>query len=143
MRYCPFCHRWNLGRPQLCYYCGHSWYIRLCPRGHENPYDAQFCGVCGSADLTDTAGPRPWWSLLAKGVFLGLLILLALSMSYGIFHSPGRILPFFLCICFLLAGYYLAISILPGPLKKVFQSLNKMINKGIVRIFSWFWERIN
>jgi hypothetical protein len=59
MKYCPHCRRWNRGAPVYCNYCGRTWAHRLCPRGHENPADAQFCNQCGRPNLTQVAGTEP------------------------------------------------------------------------------------
>ena len=81
MRYCPNCQRINVGHPLICNYCGRTWYVKLCPRGHANLPDVQFCGECGSTDLSDPAGPKPWWSISFRPVFWVLLILFALSIG--------------------------------------------------------------
>jgi hypothetical protein len=145
MRYCPFCHRWNLDRPQLCNYCGRSWYVRLCPRGHENPADAQFCGTCGSADLTDTAGPRPLWLRLLRAGFLLIIILMVILIVHGFPSIPDLLTslsPFIIAIVFLVIAYYLCLSIVPGPLKRPLLAFNKKIMSVVLRFLGWCWERI-
>lgn len=145
MRYCPYCHRWNAGRPQRCNYCNRTWHIRLCPRSHENPHDAQFCGICGSADLTDTAGPRPWWVWLfwfiKYALLLGLLLLIVLALI-GLAASPRQQLPFILGIALLLFGYGLAMSIMAGPTRRLVRSITDVVNKTLKRYLNWFWEKI-
>jgi len=142
MRYCPHCHRWNLGWPPLCYYCAHSWQVRLCPRGHENPYDAQYCGTCGSADLTDSAGPMPWWIRLIKVTFRCLLLFFLFSFVYGVINSLSlsQFSTLFISLCFLFLAYSLAISILSNTLKKVFLSVNKAINSVLSKIILGIWK---
>jgi hypothetical protein len=145
MKYCPFCHRWNLDRPQLCNYCGRSWYVRLCPRGHENPYDAQFCGLCGSADLTDTSGPRPFWLRLLRAGFLLILILFIVSVVHELARVPellASLAPFIMAIAILLIGYYAALTFLPSPLRIPFSTLNKLVMNGAIRLLQWFWEKV-
>ncbi len=145
MRYCPFCHRWNLDRPQLCNYCGRSWYHRLCPRGHENPPDAQFCGICGSADLTDTAGPRPLWLTILRAILLLILLLLPVTVGVlGLQHISdllAALAPFLIATVMLLMAYHLVLSIFPPPLKKPFQAFNKTVVNFVLRILRWLWER--
>src|SRR5512137_865210 len=123
MRYCPFCHRWNLDRPQLCNYCGRSWYVRLCPRGHENPLDAQFCGTCGSTDMTDPSGPRPWWIRLLRGALLLFLLLILVSLVQGFPRLPDlltALAPLLIALGFLLIAYHLGLAVLPAVLKRPF-----------------------
>src|SRR5262249_47309720 len=68
MRYCPNCKRLNFRRPVICMYCGRTWNVRLCPRGHVNRFDANFCGQCGNTELTDTSGPSPIWIRTIKWI---------------------------------------------------------------------------
>jgi len=145
MRYCPFCHRWNLDRPQLCNYCGRSWYVRLCPRGHENPVDAQFCGICGSTDLTDPSGPRPWWIRLLRGALLLFLLLILVSLVQGFPRFPDLLTahaPMLIALGFLLIAYHLGLAVLPTVLKRPFVALNKLIWGSLERLLLWLWERI-
>jgi hypothetical protein len=145
MRYCPFCHRINIGRPQLCNYCGHTWYVRLCPRGHENPADSQFCGTCGSADLTDTVGPRPWWLWLMKIFLFGALLALMISIlssGMSLSNCVESLLPLFLPICILLTGWYLAMTMLPGPGRRLVQAVNRSLKRVCVSCLVWLWEKI-
>ena len=141
MRYCPHCHRFNSGWPQLCHYCNHSWYIKLCPRGHENPYDAQFCGTCGSADLTDPAGPVPWWVRLTRILLLVGALFLVLSLTQGLLRLPKPMVPFIVSIGLLLVGYHLAVSMLPNFLKRPMTTFNKTVKKGVVIALGWCWEK--
>jgi len=134
LRYCPYCHRLNLGRPVICHYCGRSWYVRLCPRGHENPYDAQFCGICGSADLTDPVEGRPWLIWLLKAMILATLCFFVYSMGYGIFTSHQLrhlFLSSLVCLSILVIGYYISISMLPAPVRRVLR-----------RFHGWLWLKV-
>ncbi len=143
MRYCPHCHRLNPGRPAICHYCGRTWYVRLCPRHHENPTNAQFCGQCGSADLTETAGRKPWWPYLAKIlilVSLFVVFLLALKGFFWSFKGKGlsQIMRFMLALTFLMIGYAIAFSFLPQPARKIFTRINRFFLKGASRALKWF-----
>jgi hypothetical protein len=69
MRRCTACSEFNPGRPAFCGNCGRSFDARLCPRGHRNHRAAQFCGECGSADLSTPAPPA---SLLARASSIAL-----------------------------------------------------------------------
>jgi len=142
MRYCPYCQRFNSGRPQLCYYCGHTWHVRLCPRGHENPPDAQFCGTCGSADLTETSGPRPLWVSLVWIGILAVLVILLTSLPRCRFNltEQGRTLVVAIVILFM--GLHLALSHLPGPIKRPILSINRIIKRVTLSVIIWFWEKL-
>lgn len=142
MRYCPYCHHWNVGRLQLCNYCGRSWHVRLCPRGHANPYDAQYCGVCGSADLTDTAGPRPLWIWLVRvGVVLVFVALLVL-LGRGRPHLTEPIISYMVAIGLLIAGLSLVLSILPNPVRRLLLTINRIAKKMLKRALSWFRDKL-
>jgi hypothetical protein len=143
MRYCPHCHRLNPGHPVICHYCARTWYVRLCPRHHQNPVNAQFCGECGSADLTETAGPRPWWPYFIKILILLFLCAVFFLISKACFLSlKGELLflimRFVFPIIFLFVGYMIALSILPQPVKKLFTKINKFFLKGLSKVILWF-----
>jgi len=147
MRYCPHCHRLNPGRPAICHYCGRTWYVKLCPRGHENPPNAQHCGTCGSMDLTETAGPRPW------GLY-GLKILIALILFVVFFFSTKLIfqsisedtavifLSQIMVTIFLLVGYLIGISILPQSVQGIFKKANRSLLKGALRLMMMFLQKL-
>lgn len=141
MRYCPNCHRWNTGRPQFCCYCGRTWYIRLCPRGHDNPPDTQYCGTCGSADLTDTAGPQPIWIWLIR---IGVLIILALfiiAITRSRFHLSEQFLTFLISIALLIIGLSVILSFLPNPIRRPVLSGLWALKRIGRQIIDWLWEK--
>ncbi|OPY73627.1 MAG: hypothetical protein A4E62_00392 [Syntrophorhabdus sp. PtaU1.Bin002] len=133
MRYCPRCRHFNPGKPPICHFCGATWYVRLCPRGHENPPSAQYCGTCGSTDLSETAGRRPWF-LIAFKLSLWLLAgLFIYSLVSGVGNiSVDQILQGLISItlvpCILLLALWLALSLLPKP---VGQSVRKPVKYGL------------
>lgn len=57
MRYCTNCNRITTGEPLYCHFCGRTFDLKICPRGHTNPRIAQVCAECGSRDLS-TPAPR-------------------------------------------------------------------------------------
>src|SRR6266436_6397241 len=57
MKRCTACFRFHPGTPTFCSYCGRSFDVRICARGHRNPRGVQFCAECGSADLSTPAPP--------------------------------------------------------------------------------------
>jgi hypothetical protein len=142
MRYCPFCQRINLGHPQHCNYCGRTWYVRLCPRGHENPPDSIFCAECGSPELSETSGPRPWWLWLVKIFLFSGIIILFLSIIRHLLRFSVDMLVILLPIFFLFAGYYLAMSILPGPIKKLIMAITKFLKNMCLKLLGIGWDKI-
>ena len=141
MRYCPHCQRLNSGRPQLCYYCGHTWHVRLCPRGHENPPDAQVCGTCGSVELTETAGPRPFWIWIVWiGIFVVLVDLIT-SLSRFSFSLTEQGVTFVIAIILLIVGLNLTFSHLPGAVKRLVSSISRMMKRIIFSVIVWCWEK--
>jgi hypothetical protein len=142
MRYCSFCGRLNPGRPLICHYCGRTWYIRLCPRGHENPPNAQFCGTCGSMDLSETAGPRPWGLYALKILIFAILCLVIFSFGKFVLLSlKGGVLftstKYLFAIILLMIGYCIAISFLPQPIKRMFMRVNGYLLKAIIQAIVW------
>ena len=135
MRYCPHCHRLNPGRPIICHFCGRTWRVRLCPRGHANPFNAQYCGTCGSMDLSDTAGPRLWWPYPVKALIVVIvcIAIILLARSFLLFVDMGDALIFGL----LLAGYLIGVSILPRPIKSIFTHVNHLFLRGMRKVTIW------
>jgi RNA polymerase subunit RPABC4/transcription elongation factor Spt4 len=80
MRYCSNCKKLTAGKPPYCNFCGRSYGVRLCPRGHNNPRAAEACSECGSMELSTPApkgGTMKGFSTVGK--IIGVAILLALS----------------------------------------------------------------
>jgi hypothetical protein len=147
MRYCPHCQRFNPGRPQFCHYCARTWQIRICNRGHENPANVQFCGTCGSADLTETAGPRSWIAiLLLAGLWLliGLSLYLLLAGLIGLFQPPQlyRILPLIMVICLLVMGFQFILNLLPRFMSNGVRIIVGWGRKLIVAGAEWFLRKV-
>jgi hypothetical protein len=125
MKRCNNCFRFSLGKPLFCSYCGRSYGIRICPRGHTSARLAQFCPTCGSAELST---PAPLPSLLSRvslGVvvfFVVALILLVLasvvasiieSTKFSVFAQPLTLLAVVIAIL------YWSTTLLPGRVRKV------------------------
>jgi len=142
MRYCSHCRRLNPGYPVICHYCSRTWYVRLCPRGHENPSNAQYCGTCGSADLSETAGPKPWPIYFIKLLIIFILFITVFSIGKLLFDSvrgqssPG-IPTFIISIVLLIGTYFFAVSMSPQPIKQVLSKINRVITTWIIRMFLW------
>jgi len=123
MRYCPNCRRINEDWPDRCRYCGLTWNVRICRRGHLNPPNAVFCGECGSGDLTDTArggriingifrlfhggGPFPFLMLIVK-LAIPILILCVIAQDLETF------LPLLVALAILIGILKYAVSLLPS-----------------------------
>lgn len=96
-------------------------------------------------DLTETVGRRPWGLYLLKiliitilciGVFLlGKLFFLLLKREVVIL-----IVEFTLVLILLMAGYVIAISILPTPIKKIILKLNQFFLKNIKVVIMEFGQ---
>lgn len=137
MRRCTYCFRFLPGRPTYCAFCGRSFDVRLCPRGHRNPRGATFCAECGSGELS-VATPRPSLLFRFSGValyafaFLIVAILLgsaALSLFYQIdWNALAH--PVFLLIV-MVGILYWATTLLPGPIRRVGQSAGRRIWKSL------------
>jgi|HubBroStandDraft_6_1064221.scaffolds.fasta_scaffold951021_2 hypothetical protein len=84
MRYCTNCKKLTAGKPLYCNFCGRSYGVKLCPRGHANPRAAEACSECGSTELSM---PSPRGSLagfitVSKLIGIGLLLALCGYVVY-------------------------------------------------------------
>jgi hypothetical protein len=129
----------------ICHYCGRTWHVRLCPRGHENPPDAQFCGICGSADLTDTAGPIPFWIWLIRIgtlVILVMVILCIASLDPPEFHLNDQIIAQLIAIAILIFAINISLSVMPVPVRRGVLKFTKILKKWLIRVIGWCWEKV-
>jgi len=91
MKYCYHCNRITTDEPLFCNSCGRSYGVKLCPRLHKNPRNAQACSQCGSRDLSTPAPKAPFWISIA--VFLlslvpgFLLLVVSLLSIMAIVHA--------------------------------------------------------
>lgn len=125
MKRCTYCFRYSIGEHAFCSHCGRSFNVRLCPRGHISPRGADFCGECGSGDLSTPAPPATFlfhlsqWALrvtLALTVIIvALLAVLALIYTLNWSAIAPRLLWLVLTVAFL----YWTTTLLPGPIRKV------------------------
>jgi hypothetical protein len=115
--------------------------MRYC-RGHENPPDAQFCGSCGSADLTETAGPVPWWLWLIRIGIIGLFVFLIASLGDIQFRLTEQHLSYVISIFILLFAIHMALSQIPGPVRRIVQSMIRILKKWSLATLVWLWERL-
>jgi hypothetical protein len=77
MKYCYNCNRATIGEPLFCNFCGRSYNIKLCPKLHVNPRNAEACSHCGSRDLSTPQPKVPFWAtilLFFLSVIPGLIL---------------------------------------------------------------------
>ena len=137
MRRCTSCFHFLPGTPTFCSYCGRSFDVRICARGHHNPRGVQFCSECGSADLSTPAPPASVLHHQSGAVlylFSGLLVVIligtaALSLFYVIDWQAlsGPIL----MLVLMLGVLYWTTTLLPGPVRKVGRAAGRMAWKSI------------
>ncbi len=95
MRYCRNCRKFTAGQPAYCQFCGRSYGVKLCPRGHKSPRAASVCSECGSHELSTPHSSQAGMSLIGTVigyVILSSLILFALYFAYRLFTSPDSLL---------------------------------------------------
>src|ERR1700687_4740252 len=125
MRRCTACFRFHQGTPTFCAYCGRSFDVRICARGHRNPRGVQFCAECGSADLSTPAPPASFLHhfsgfvlYLFSGFTIALIFLTAvLAVLYSIDWSA--LTPSLAELVLMLGFLYWTSTLLPGPVKKL------------------------
>src|SRR5687768_16538400 len=137
MRRCTSCFRFQPGSPTYCAYCGRSFDVRICSRGHRNPRDVQFCSECGSGDLS-TPSPRASFLHRLSGavlyVFAGLTILILVGTAVlAFFYSIDweAVGPDLMALVLMLGLLYWTTTLLPGPVRKVGKAASRQIAKGI------------
>lgn len=99
--YCYNCNRITAGEPLFCNFCGRSYNVKLCPRLHPNPRNAQICSLCGSRDLSIPQPSVPLWARIVEFVLRVIpgLALTAVSVLttalfiVAIFTRPGLLVP--------------------------------------------------
>ncbi len=77
--------------------------MKLCPRGHRNPRNAEACSLCGSRDFSTPQPRTPFWVpmveplvKLVPGAFLAVATVVILIVAIqGLLERPQLILSFF------------------------------------------------
>jgi hypothetical protein len=108
----------------FCPYCGRTYNVKICGRGHINARTVQFCPQCGSAEFSTPAAVDPLHRRLLRGllwvVVWVVLILLSLtvvtralaSLNFSALGEPvARLL-------LLLALMYWVVSKLPAWVRR-------------------------
>jgi hypothetical protein len=125
-RYCYTCGSTTTGDDvKFCNKCSCSFDVKLCPRFHENPREAECCSQCGSKDLSTPQRKIPVsWQLFAILIRLGLGLLLfyaSLKLLEALLLTPGfqQLLIMFGA---LLCGLWLVWSRLPDWMREALRS---------------------
>jgi hypothetical protein len=137
VKYCAACNKITPGQPLFCQFCGCSFNVKLCPRFHPNPRNAELCSRCGSRDLSRPAPRVPWWARVIEVVIPAISGLVLAIGSLGatiivitaMVQNPHQFLPFiFLSIAF---GILWAMwSELPAWLRTaIYRLLNRLRNR--------------
>ena len=137
MRRCTACFRFHPGQPTFCSYCGRSFHVRICARGHHNPRGVQFCSECGSADLS-TPGPPASFLHHLSGLVLYLfaavtfaLIVLVVGLSLVHFVDWNALSPRLVALLLMLGFLYWTTTLLPGPVRKLGRAAGRGIWKSV------------
>ena len=79
MKYCYHCNRVTVGEPLFCNFCGRSYNVKLCPRLHTNPRNAEVCSQCGSREFST---PQPKMTFWARVLVVTVTFLLGVALLY-------------------------------------------------------------
>jgi len=86
MKYCYYCGRITAGEPLFCNFCGRSYNVKLCPRHHVNPRNAEACSQCGSRDLSMPQPKVPLWVPIVEfllSLLPGLILAIVSAAAIG------------------------------------------------------------
>lgn len=125
MRRCTACFRFHPGRPTYCSFCGRSFDVRICNRGHENARGAHFCSICGSAELSTPAPHASFLHRLSGAVLYGFVIFTAITVCLLLVLAVIRTIEWqaisgsILSLLLMLGILYWTTTLLPGPVKKL------------------------
>jgi hypothetical protein len=133
MKRCNECFRYAVGQPTYCPFCGRSYNVRICSRGHVNARHVQFCTTCGNTDLSTPAAAEgrlarlSRWSLklvlavALVGVALALLVGILASIDWSSLAGP------LVTLVFMYGFLYWTTTLLPGPVKKVGRAAGRKV----------------
>jgi hypothetical protein len=137
MKRCTSCFRFHPGTPTFCSYCGRSFDVRICSRGHRNPRGVQFCAECGSADLSTPGPPASFLHHLSGFVlylFSALTVaLIVLSAGLAVIYSIdwSALTPSLIALVLMLGFLYWTTTFLPGPVKRLGKAAGRQVMKSI------------
>lgn len=125
MKRCTYCFRYSISEHPFCSRCGRSFDVRLCSRGHISPRGADFCGECGSGELSTPAPPATFlfhvsqWALRVTIAFTVIIIALLAVLALIYTLDWSAIAPRLLWLVLTVAFLYWTTTLLPGPIRKV------------------------
>ena len=137
MKRCTACFRFHPGTPTFCSFCGRSFDVRICSRGHRNPRGVQFCAECGSADLSTPAPPASFLHHLSGFVlylFFALTIaLVVLVVGLAVIQSIdwSALTPSLVALVLMVGVLYWTSTLLPGPVKRLGKAAGRQVMKSI------------
>jgi hypothetical protein len=130
MKLCFSCGKVTTGVPSYCHYCGKTYNVKLCSRGHINPRSANICSQCGSREMSTPQRKIPF--LLKPLIFLlshfvgivliFLLVAFVVYFAYQIVVDPNGLLPL-MCIGLSLGLLFLFWMMLPNFIRSLIRWL--------------------
>src|SRR6266849_42535 len=137
MRRCTSCFRFHPGTPTFCSYCGRSFDVRICSRGHRNPRGVQFCAECGSADLSTPAPPASFlhhlsgFALYLFSALTAAIIVLAAGLAVIYSIDWSALTPSLVALVLMLGFLYWTTTLLPGPVRRLGKGAGRQVMKSI------------
>jgi hypothetical protein len=137
MRRCTACFRFHPGTPTFCSYCGRSFDVRICARGHRNPRGAQFCAECGSADLSTPTPPASFlhrlsgWVLYLFSSLTVALVLISVCLAVIGSINWSTVTPSLVELVLMVGFLYWTTTLLPGPVKKLGKAAGRLVMKSM------------
>jgi hypothetical protein len=137
MKYCYNCNRITPGEPLYCNFCGRSYNVKLCPRAHVNPRNAEACSQCGNRDLSTPQPRTPWWSpiieflvSLVPGLFLTIASVVTVIVAVQALLQRPDLLFAFLMLLIALGILWWIWSQLPAWFRTAVYKLMKRKRNG-------------
>jgi len=118
MRFCNRCHKFTVGEPVFCNFCGSTYDVKLCSRQHPNPRYAKICSQCGSREMST---PQPRIPILFRPVLAVVVVL-----------------PRLLCVVFTIGGAALILHWLATD-REGQQSVLLLILVALPPFLIWRW----
>ena len=132
MRFCNQCSHYSPGQPPYCPYCGRSYNVRLCPRGHANGRQVTFCSQCGS-DVLSTPAPREDWGVeLSRWLLIGAVTVALSAVAITVLLAVAVRIPWAAVFCVVLEVlilYWLLQWLLPAPVKRAGGAVGRSAGK--------------
>jgi len=137
MRYCYNCNKITSGEPVYCNFCGRSYNVKRCGRGHINPRSAEACSQCGSRDLSTPQPKTPFWVpvveflvSLIPGVLLGIVSILSVLIAIRALLERPDMLCFFAMLLIALGILWSVWAKLPSWLRTAVYRMLKRKRDG-------------